>query len=127
MLLMSRSSGASELAEPSLAMVANVLGGELAAPSVELDALAQIEGPGAAAVRDLPALSQHGGEVARLGVAREEVLEHGLEDHVLGPDVQVREPALVAESGHRHRQGALGLGGLPFGRNHRPEGERRDG
>src|SRR5207249_8140533 len=41
-----------------------------------------------------------------LGVAGEEVLVHGLEDHVLGPDVEVRKPALVAEGRHRDREGA---------------------
>src|SRR6267378_1820374 len=75
----------------------HVLGGQFAASVVELDALAQIEGPGAAAVRDFPALRQHGSEIAGLRIAGEEVLVHRLEDHVLGPDVQVRKPALVAE------------------------------
>ena len=71
---------------------------------MELDAPAQIKRPSAAAVRDLPALRQHGRQLAGLGIASQEILAKGLEDHVLGSGIQVRQPALVAEGGHRHGQ-----------------------
>jgi hypothetical protein len=104
----------------------DVLGRELAASAVELDALANVEGPGAAAVRDLPALGQHGGELAGLGVAGEEILEHGLEDDVLGPDVQVGQPPLVAERGDRDGQGSFRLGRLALRGNRGHQTEGRD-
>src|SRR5207249_10780642 len=67
-----------------------------------------------------------------LGVAGEEVLVHGLEDHVLGPDVKVRKPALVAEGRHRDREGArrclgtAGSLGLTQCLSRTPEGQDHD-
>ena len=52
----------------------DVLRRQLARAVVELNALAQVERPGAAAVRDLPALGQHGERALGLGVATQEVL-----------------------------------------------------
>ena len=99
----------------------HVLGRHLGAV-VEADALAQVELPRAAAVRHLPALGEHRREVA-LGVAVEEVLPQRLEDDVFRPDVQVRQPALVAEGRHRHRERPFGSRGAGRSRGHR-EGER---
>jgi hypothetical protein len=56
---------------------------------VEPDALAELELPRAPAVQDLPALGEHRGQLAGLGVTREEVFVHRLEHDVLGADIQV--------------------------------------
>ena len=91
MLLISRNSGARELAEPSRAMEANVNLTSSAVTSravVEVDALAQMELPVRPPSGTSQRSGQHGNELA-LGVPIQQVLLQGLEDDVLGPDVEV--------------------------------------
>jgi hypothetical protein len=63
-------------------------------------------------------------QLAGLGIAGQEVLVHGLEDDVLRPDIEVGQPALVAERRHRDGERAFGLRG--FRRRHGADQERDD-
>src|SRR2546422_4515358 len=68
----------------------DVLRRELTAAIVELDAFAQMKPPGAATIRDLPALRQHRRQLAGLGITVQEIFKDGLEDHVLSARIEVR-------------------------------------
>src|SRR5436309_2531378 len=73
----------------------DVVGGKLRSV-VEADPFAQVKPPRPSPVQDLPPFRQHGDEVA-LGVSTQQVFPQGLEHDVLGSDIQIGQPSLVAE------------------------------
>jgi hypothetical protein len=87
----------------------DVLGREFH-PIVEADSFAQRKSPGAATIQNLPPLGQHGRQLAGLGIAGQQILEDGLQDHVLGTGIELRQPALSCEGGNRHRESPFRLG-----------------
>src|SRR5262245_42865680 len=93
MLLIRRNSGASLLADPSLAIVAkvNLTSSAVSSPMavMELDVLPQVEASGPPLLQHLSALGEHGTESTGFGVTTEQVFHHWLEYHVLSTRVQV--------------------------------------
>ena len=81
--------GAGTLLAGQLEAVRHVLGGELAEPLMELDALLQFKGPHVSGGVHLPGPCQHGGPLAGVGVQLHQVLYEGA---VLVHEVNTTQP-----------------------------------